>query len=236
VAGILFSIALLFIPLGVVCMMASNDVVEVKYRYDNDALCETGFFATAEEKAQQFSTDGTGTTCTVTMQVPTAMKAPVFVYYELDNFYQNHRRYVKSRSETQLAGGTTEDDFCEPQLYDASAAAANDSSSDGKINPCGLIAWSFFNDTYAFAVDGAPVAVNEKGIAWTSDVEHKFGAYSPVNFNTDPATRGGGVIEGTVKEDEHFIVWMRTAALSTFRKLWWGAVQVVNFSKSTHSA
>jgi len=27
-------------------------------------------------------------------------------------------------------------------------------------------------------------------------------------------------IAGTVQQDEHFIVWMRTAALSTFRKLW----------------
>jgi len=23
------------------------------------------------------------------------MKGPVYVYYQLDNFYQNHRRYVK---------------------------------------------------------------------------------------------------------------------------------------------
>jgi hypothetical protein len=33
------------------------------------------------------------------------MKAPVYVYYELDNFYQNHRRYVKSRSDDQLSAG-----------------------------------------------------------------------------------------------------------------------------------
>jgi len=26
------------------------------------------------------------------------MEGPVYVYYQLDNFYQNHRRYVKSRS------------------------------------------------------------------------------------------------------------------------------------------
>ena len=28
----------------------------------------------------------------------------VYVYYQLDNFYQNHRRYVKSRDNNQLAG------------------------------------------------------------------------------------------------------------------------------------
>jgi len=32
------------------------------------------------------------------------MKAPVFVYYQLDNFYQNHRRYVKSKDYKQLMG------------------------------------------------------------------------------------------------------------------------------------
>jgi hypothetical protein len=25
------------------------------------------------------------------------IKSPIYVYYQLDNFYQNHRRYVKSR-------------------------------------------------------------------------------------------------------------------------------------------
>ena len=32
------------------------------------------------------------------------MKAPVYFYYKLENFYQNHRRYVKSRNDDQLAG------------------------------------------------------------------------------------------------------------------------------------
>lgn len=29
-------------------------------------------------------------------QIPKPMKSPVHIYYELDNFYQNHRRYVIS--------------------------------------------------------------------------------------------------------------------------------------------
>ena len=32
------------------------------------------------------------------------LQAPVYIYYGLDNFYQNHRRYVKSRDDTQLLG------------------------------------------------------------------------------------------------------------------------------------
>ena len=33
------------------------------------------------------------------------MEGPVYVYYELRKFYQNHRSYVKSRSYDQLMGG-----------------------------------------------------------------------------------------------------------------------------------
>ena len=32
------------------------------------------------------------------------MKQPIMVYYQIDNFYQNHRRYVKSKSDKQLNG------------------------------------------------------------------------------------------------------------------------------------
>ena len=39
--------------------------------------------------------DGAGTICNVTLTAPRRMAAPVFVYYELDNFYQNHRRCVQ---------------------------------------------------------------------------------------------------------------------------------------------
>ena len=27
------------------------------------------------------------------LQVPKKMKQPIYVYYQLENFYQNHRRY-----------------------------------------------------------------------------------------------------------------------------------------------
>lgn len=32
------------------------------------------------------------------------MQKPVYVLYQLDNFYQNHRRYVDSKNNDQLEG------------------------------------------------------------------------------------------------------------------------------------
>lgn len=61
----------------------------------------------------------------------------VYLYYGLDNFYQNHRRYVKSRDDNQLLGKevTSVSNDCNPY-----------GSFEGKIYaPCGAIANSMFN-------------------------------------------------------------------------------------------
>ena len=44
----------------------------------------------------------------------------------------------------------------------------------------------------------APVAVDETGIAWESDIKHKFGSQDAQNFNLqeDAEHRGGGTITG----------------------------------------
>lgn len=47
-----------------------------------------------------------------------------------------------SRSDTQLVNKPSPDtSSCDPQLYYAS-------NTSRVINPCGLTAWSYFNDTY----------------------------------------------------------------------------------------
>lgn len=70
---------------------------------------------------------------------------PLFLYYGLTNFYQNHRRYLTSRSYSQLQGNVIIDKEvlaeCEPAL----------TSNDGVLilSPCGLAAQSVFNDTFS---------------------------------------------------------------------------------------
>jgi hypothetical protein len=77
--------------------------------------------------------------------VPYDLPQSVFLYYKLSNFFQNHRRYVKSLESGQLTGDAkTADDLnssgnCKPlatRLVNGQALP---------IYPCGLIANSQFN-------------------------------------------------------------------------------------------
>jgi len=78
------------------------------------------------------------------------------VYYQLDNFYQNRRRYVKSRDNSQLAGTySTKISGCDPiqkvsDLWPKQKINLNKNTMNGDLPaiPCGLVAKSLFNDTF----------------------------------------------------------------------------------------
>ena len=40
----------------------------------------------------------------VTFTISNSFNGPLYLYYELTNYYQNHRRYILSRSLGQLQG------------------------------------------------------------------------------------------------------------------------------------
>lgn len=197
-------VGVVFIPIGTLIVTASNDVVEISVRYDNHPNSASCNYTEAGDCEVQ-----------LTLTVPEKMEGPVYVYYELSNYFQNHRRYVKSRSDTQLRGETGDTGTCSPL----------EENSDGEIfYPCGLIANSFFNDTFELCVGDFTNCVDNStrwrkdGIAWESDVDHKFKEFSSVpngytNISADGVTELPSVV------DEDFIVWMRTAGLPTFRKL-----------------
>ncbi len=208
--------AKLMISIGVACFAVggaifntANDLRTLVKRYDDAATCASGFFPTSAEQAMQMSFNGAGTTCTVTLTAKSNMNKPVYVYYELSNFFQNHRAFVRDLDYFQLMGKPSQG-LC--TTHEKTSAGA-------EISPCGVQAWSFFNDSYAVAVNGAATTIDSANIAWKSDLKYKLGDYAPTNMNTDQATRGGGQITGNVDTDEDFATWMRTAALSKFRKL-----------------
>jgi len=64
------------------------------------------------------------------------------------------------------------------------------------IVPCGLIAWSLFNDTYSFSRNSVNLTVNKKDISWKSDRDHKFGSdVFPKNFQSGTLIGGGRLDE-----------------------------------------
>lgn len=137
-------------------------------------------------------------TCTIDININKDVEGPVFFYYELNNFYQNHRRYLNSRQPQQLKGeikkGSDLDD-CKPAVYmrDIGRTQSVDGtplSEDTVANPCGLVARSVFTGKFALKLyrnlllldtytmkepDGVTdVPINDKDIAWKEDREDKF--------------------------------------------------------------
>ena len=171
----------------------------------------------------------------MTIRLTEDIPGPAFFYYRLTNFYQNHRRYVSSRSENQLAGeGSGSVSACTPLI------SVNGTSNSSLIyNPCGLVANSWFNDEYRSIVDelDVPVPWERKNIAWPSDKERKFLRIPPSTLASNPSMIGvppPNLVQfvtpagpGVPLEDQYFdvtqedfIVWMRVAGLPTFRKLY----------------
>ena len=61
-----------------------------------------------------------GAQCVVPITVTEKMQGTVQVYYQLENFYQNHRIYMKSLSSSQLAGedlSVSDLSDCDPVTY-----------------------------------------------------------------------------------------------------------------------
>ncbi|EMS60361.1 ALA-interacting subunit 1 [Triticum urartu] len=238
VIGAFSLIGIIFVPIGLASLSASQEIVELVDRYDEECV-------TASDKIGFIQDSKANKACTRKITVPKPMKGPIHVYYQLENFYQNHRRYVQSRSDQQLR----DKDYKDPKAV-AKACDPEATTGDGSlIVPCGLIAWSLFNDTYAFSVNKKSVTVNKKDIAWASDKNSKFGSnVFPVNFQKGGLIGGGNLNDKLpvcdqvsvmqhfllnlirlrclvcgfeqLSEQEDLIVWMRTAALPTFRKLY----------------
>jgi hypothetical protein len=257
---VFMAIGILFLPIGVSLRSESDSLTEQVYDY----------------------TGHTGTE-PIQFKIKKDTSGPIYVYYQLSNYYQNHRRYVQSRNSEQLTGV----DVSKNLLVDCEPMVTN-STTGNILNPCGLIANSFFTDKLTNPTvdrigqadeeltgntNGSP-AWDETGIAWKSDLDRKFDQPNgfvlsdPLNVNNASAAAAACVdiwdnvnagifftsikYEGPYHEkgyycyyypnddnidylhelypnnispvdgvlDEHFIVWMRTAALPKFRKLY----------------
>lgn len=107
-----------------------------------------------------------------------------FTFLYLSGILDDICRYVKSKGDIQLRSKAAENDVssCKPEDY---------TEFRQPIVPCGLIAWSLFNDTYRISSNNKDLVINKKNIAWKSDQKAKFGSdVYPKNFQS------GGLIGG----------------------------------------
>nr|XP_057937019.1 cell cycle control protein 50A-like isoform X2 [Doryrhamphus excisus] len=163
----LFIIGLLFIPIGIALSATSANIKEVKIDYtgmDKSSSCFSCWKSSSWNNTCK---------CTVPFFLDRSFDSTVFMYYGLSNFYQNHRRFVSSRHDSQLNGNM--ESLMEPSK-DCEPYAFRDNKP---IAPCGAIANSMFNDTLDLfrnvpTVGDVRIPLTGKGIAWWTDKHLKF--------------------------------------------------------------
>lgn len=153
--------------------------------------------------------------CPITFTPDVTLKNPKF-YYEIRNFYANHRNFVKSLSYAQLRGDADASvESCDPieENEDVSspllALDGSTLSPGGDANPCGLRAKYHFTDTFTLAQGGTNINIDQTKISHSVDRNSRF--QDPDNYRS---------IQWTRVEDEHFMVWFQSDAFPDFIKLW----------------
>lgn len=213
--GVLATAGVVLLCIGFFIVYMSKDLHEEVIRYDDIIGCDVN----------------SSTPCTISLSdtslARTVWPGPIYVYYQLENFYQNHRIYVHSRSPKQLSGeftyhqeqetGETAQRF--PGCYPAECEEGTgiDTVPCQVMYPCGLVAQSNFSDVITMVDSkGGVVPFQDNDLAWPSDKElfHKPGGDQPV-FNKGPFK--GNLIDVT---QDRFKIWMRVAGMPKFRKLY----------------
>lgn len=193
---VLYVLGFAFIGLGTTFFVITGNMADIEVRYDD--ACE------GKEE------------CIVWFNTTEEISGKISIEYKLYGFYQNHRRMFESRSYAQMKGemldynGLSE---CSPEI------SVNDSkSTENLYAPCGLMPLSFFNDTYEW-MEKETAAFTEEGISIKSDKETLFKGINEGYNKSKRWLLNYKDFPGEV-QNEHFIVWMRTAAMPTFLKLY----------------
>lgn len=154
-------------------------------------------------------------TCHLDIEIPNTMNPPVFLYYKVTNFLQNHIDIASSYNSKMLRGDfvseTKDLESCNPYIY------VNDSESISNILvPCGKLSQLVFNDTFTIT-DGAHFS--DEGIALRNDLSS---VYQQVNSNysrSNQSLENTGIFPKGI-QNEHYIVWMRNSPFGSFWKLY----------------
>ena len=220
-------LGVLFIPIGGALLYAAGTVHEDSVRYDT--LCA----------------HNSTLPCLVNLTLSHDLQLPVYVYYRLDNFYQNHRRYVSSYSVYQLHGDSNPSDLgsCSPDRWEYYYPPSDVQQT---IYPCGAIAGTFFNDTFTVSLtpaanpsatiflggpdsDPASRQWDKSTIAYSGDsTVYQLNDDTLANIEQHANTTAPSMYSRVgplgftlpLPNDPDFQVWQRVAALPTFKKLY----------------
>ncbi|NWI99870.1 CC50C protein, partial [Crypturellus undulatus] len=218
-----FVIGAACLAVGICLILSANSVREIQINYSEKCSDCTKL----RENSSNWNKE---CYCSADFMLKEDMLGDVFMYYGLQNFYQNHRRYVISRSDAQLLGRdvNVQRSYCTPfTTYPNGTPMA----------PCGAIANSIFNDTidlfYNVNSSVIQVPLLKTGNSWWTDKNVKF--RNPVAHNLSSAFAGTArppywqkPVYMLDEEDERnngyinddLVIWMRVSAFSTFRNLY----------------
>lgn len=201
-------IGLIFFALGIAMLVKSNEIFELQQRYDDGCKVDK----TNPDKV-----------CAVTFTLTDKVTAPIYFFYRVTNFYQNHRRYVQSIDVNQLSAGVFVSNQsysnCEPvtqnkHLFTKKSVSGIDLDPEAQAFPCGLVARSLFNDTfelrYTNGASSTLYTLEEKGIAWPDDVNYRY-------KNSNGTWQSNQWVDVT---SERFMTWMKMSPFMDFRKTW----------------
>ena len=152
-------IGIAFIPIGIGMLSISDSIMEKVIPYTDCKDRDGRFCKKVILNQRPHERD---CSCNITVDIDTDWKGDVFIFYALTNFYQNHRRYLRSRNDHQLLGDLNSEDWgntddCDPYTYcEDSSSCCNGANGTGICDnilkngtpymPCGAIANSMYSD------------------------------------------------------------------------------------------
>ena len=162
----------LFIGFGLALTLTLGSTYNIELRYDDRACRYNGTngvlsFNVGNETFRQ------GCRTTLSFTINSSLSPPIYMYYGLSNFYQNHRKYTRSKDNDQIRGVNVQLANLYNAVPVASPGGTQFSTNDGgygkgiQINnssvrygdmiysPAGLMPWSMFNDTMALYYQNA---------------------------------------------------------------------------------
>lgn len=168
---IYFVFMVCFVVVGAVVLVESRKRYTIDYVYSfihQYQYIPSDPAVNINEGIRQFTADGVqhaqGTMTWVVFNVTKRMPGPVYMYYSLYNLYQNYRDFHDGRSNAQLGGklkfgstyqcdpfgnpGHVDNRGNVPVTYTSPSGTVTRAASSFFYNPCGIAAWSKFNDTF----------------------------------------------------------------------------------------